>query len=72
MAPETFPPCIYYLLDHSVTGDLPLPLPSLTHPVFVGLILGTVSDIQNESAILMLFPPSQQNVSQRVVTEVSA
>lgn len=57
VAPETFPPCIYYLLDHSVTGDLPLPLPSLTHPVFVGLTLGTVSDIQNESAILMLFSP---------------
>lgn len=36
-------------------GYLFLPLPSLTHQIFVGLILGTVSDIQNESVILLIF-----------------
>lgn len=49
-----FPSCIYHLLDHFVTGYL-LPLPSLTHQIFVGLILGTVSDTQNESVVLLLF-----------------
>lgn len=70
-----FPSCIHYLLDHSVTGYLLLfLLPSPTHQILVGLLLGAVSDIQNDSVILLLgcfFFPSQQNASQHVVMEVS-
>lgn len=50
---------LYYLLDHFVF--LLFSLPSLTHQIFVGLILGAVSDIHSESVILLLFffPPSK-------------
>lgn len=55
----------------SFKSFLLLSLPSLIHQMFIGLLLSTVSDLQNKSDVIALFfPPFQQNVSQRVVMEV--
>lgn len=71
---ETFFPSCYLLSFGSLFDWLPPsspPFPLLIRYLLASL-LGAVSDMQNESVILsLLFFSCQQNVSQRVVMEVS-